>query len=280
MEAVYTRAVLFLLFLQVLRWWYNVLAEQGWISREKSNLLRIRFERGYFIAKIPMEHGTSQRVPAESRSIIVDEIKLLSHSAIMLSLFSNPRLFPVVIAVRTALFPSLSAHTYLLSSPSRIDPDHELGVCLRHNPDVSLNQESVIELPRRLRLTMLDVSNFAINSYLHSRILALMLACVSDPILERLCHERWVSVSRRCCKVKHAAYRDGVLKCTGVKIQKRRTRVGESGRAAERELEGLFEQKPTEDHEVVAIAVLWLHYLRAVQTGFVHVDDIFGLAYG
>lgn len=52
----------------------------------------------------------------------------------------------------------------------------------------------------------------------------------------------------------------------------------ERSRAAESELESLFEEETTKDHEIVPVAVLRLHYLRRLLSGFVHVDYVFGLS--
>lgn len=54
--------------------------------------------------------------------------------------------------------------------------------------------------------------------------------------------------------------------------------MGEGGCAAEGEFEGLLEEEAAEDHEVVAVAVLGLHYLGGVDAGAVHVDDVVGFA--
>lgn len=40
-----------------------------------------------------------------------------------------------------------------------------------------------------------------------------------------------------------------------------------------REFEGLFKEETAEDHEVVAVAELGLHYLRGIHLCTVHVDD-------
>lgn len=49
-------------------------------------------------------------------------------------------------------------------------------------------------------------------------------------------------------------------------------------RAAEGELESLFEQETSEDHEVVPVAVLGLHYLRRLLARLVHVDYVLGFS--
>lgn len=54
----------------------------------------------------------------------------------------------------------------------------------------------------------------------------------------------------------------------------------EGGCAAKGEFEGLLEEEAAEDHEVVAVAVLGLHYLGGVDAGAVHVDDVVGFAGG
>lgn len=56
--------------------------------------------------------------------------------------------------------------------------------------------------------------------------------------------------------------------------------MGESCCAAESEFEGLFEQKAAEDHEVVPVAVLGLHYLGGVDAGGGHVKGVLGFAGG
>lgn len=56
--------------------------------------------------------------------------------------------------------------------------------------------------------------------------------------------------------------------------------MGGGGGAAEGELKGLLQEKTTEDHEVVSVAVLRLHYLGSVDAGFVHECYVFGLADG
>ena len=52
----------------------------------------------------------------------------------------------------------------------------------------------------------------------------------------------------------------------------------ESRGTAESELEGLFKEETPEDHEVVPVAVLWLHYLGGVKDGLRHVDYVFGFS--
>ena len=54
----------------------------------------------------------------------------------------------------------------------------------------------------------------------------------------------------------------------------------ESCCAAESEFEGLLEEEPAEDHEVVPVAVLGLHYLGGMDTGRGHVEGVLGLARG
>lgn len=51
-----------------------------------------------------------------------------------------------------------------------------------------------------------------------------------------------------------------------------------SSRTTEGELESLFEQETSKDHEVVPVAVLGLHYLRRLLAGFVHVDHVLGFS--
>lgn len=50
----------------------------------------------------------------------------------------------------------------------------------------------------------------------------------------------------------------------------------ESCCAAEGKFEGLFKEEATEDHEVVPVAVLGLHYLRGIYAGRGHVENVLG----
>ena len=54
--------------------------------------------------------------------------------------------------------------------------------------------------------------------------------------------------------------------------------MGESCCAAESEFEGLFEEEAAEDHEVVSVAVLGLHYLGGIDAGGGHVESVLGFA--
>jgi hypothetical protein len=54
--------------------------------------------------------------------------------------------------------------------------------------------------------------------------------------------------------------------------------VCESGRGSEGKLEGLLEKETAEDHEVVSIAVLWLHDCSSLETRGVHEDYVIWFA--
>ena len=54
----------------------------------------------------------------------------------------------------------------------------------------------------------------------------------------------------------------------------------ESCCATEGKFEGLFKEEATEDHEVVPIAVLGLHYLGRINARGGHVEDVSGFAGG
>ena len=54
--------------------------------------------------------------------------------------------------------------------------------------------------------------------------------------------------------------------------------MGESCCAAESEFEGLLEEETAEDHEVVPVAVLGLHYLGGIDASGGHIEDVFGFA--
>ncbi len=56
--------------------------------------------------------------------------------------------------------------------------------------------------------------------------------------------------------------------------------MGEGGGAAEGEFEGGFEEVAAEDHEVVPVAVLRLHYLGGGERGAGHVVGVWGFAEG
>ena len=56
--------------------------------------------------------------------------------------------------------------------------------------------------------------------------------------------------------------------------------MGEGCCAAESEFEGLFEQEAAEDHEVVPVAVLRLHYLGGIDAGGGHIEGVLGFAGG
>ena len=56
--------------------------------------------------------------------------------------------------------------------------------------------------------------------------------------------------------------------------------MGESCCAAESEFEGLFEKEAAEDHEVVSITVLGLHYLRSIDACGRHIESVLGFAGG
>lgn len=50
--------------------------------------------------------------------------------------------------------------------------------------------------------------------------------------------------------------------------------MGESCCAAESEFEGLFKEEAAEDHEVVTVAVLGLHYLGGIDAGSGHIEGV------
>ena len=54
----------------------------------------------------------------------------------------------------------------------------------------------------------------------------------------------------------------------------------ESCCAAESQFEGLFEEEAAEDHEVVPVAVLGLHYLGGIDAGGGHIEGVLGFAGG
>ena len=56
--------------------------------------------------------------------------------------------------------------------------------------------------------------------------------------------------------------------------------MGESCCAAESQFEGLFEKEAAEDHEVMPIAVLGLHYLGGIDAGGGHIEGVLGFAGG
>lgn len=79
-------------------------------------------------------------------------------------------------------------------------------------------------------------------------------------------------------EVEDTPHRDRILKSARIQTQKRRSRVRKSGCTAESEFEGGFEEVAAEDHEVVAVAVLGLHYLRGGEGCGGHVVGVGGFA--
>lgn len=83
-------------------------------------------------------------------------------------------------------------------------------------------------------------------------------------------HSGRVCVGYRGCEVEDGAYGHRVLECGGVKGDELGAGVRECGCAAERELEGLFEEEAAEDHELVAVTVFCLPLAHTkVQQGLV-----------
>ena len=110
---------------------------------------------------------------------------------------------------------------------------------------------------------MLDIPDFTIDADLQP--------CV--PLLIALrCWLCMLGIGvRDCgCQVKYATHRYWVFKGAGIEADECWPGVGEGCGATEGQLEGLLEEKATEDHEVVSVAVLRLHYLGRVHAGFVH----------
>ena len=54
--------------------------------------------------------------------------------------------------------------------------------------------------------------------------------------------------------------------------------MGESRCAAESEFKSLFEKEAAEDHEIVPVAVLGLHYLGGIDARGRHIEGVLGFA--
>ena len=132
--------------------------------------------------------------------------------------------------------------------PSRISPKHKLPIRLRHNMNILLHEESIIEHAGRLLRPVLHIPYLRVNPHLHLGVLTVATLALLG-----------LGIGHRCAQVQHAADWHGVLEGAGVQGEEVRPGVGESGCAAECELKGLLEEEAAEDHEVVSVAVLGLH---------------------
>lgn len=71
----------------------------------------------------------------------------------------------------TLTLPFTSSHARCdpLTPPPRIQVHHGLAIRLRHDLDVLLYLERVIELPRWLRLPVLDIATLGVDAHLDAR---------------------------------------------------------------------------------------------------------------
>jgi hypothetical protein len=161
----------------------------------------------------------------------------------------------------------------LLRSPARIDVHHEFLVGPRHNSDVLRDGEGVVELPRRLRKSMFHIADFRVDSHLHSCVLAIRVY-----LLIRGADQWRICVDDCGCQIKYTANGHRVLERRRIQGNESRPCVRESGGCRKGKLERLLEEEATENHEVVPVAVLRLHYRSGLETRGIHVDDIVGFA--
>ena len=68
------------------------------------------------------------------------------------------------LSLRRLRCPNASIH--LPSPPPRIHPDHKFRICPRHDLYVFLNQKGIIELARRFRLSMLNITDPRVDANL------------------------------------------------------------------------------------------------------------------
>lgn len=116
---------------------------------------------------------------------------------------------------------------------------------------------------------MLHVAYLAIHPHLHPCVFA-----VEVKIFARSADERWIRVDNGRRQVEDAADRHGVLERGGIKRDEGGAGVRKGGGGGEGELERLLQKEATEDHEVVAVAVLGLHDGGRLEARFVHVVDV------
>lgn len=128
------------------------------------------------------------------------------------------------------------------STTPRVHPQHELSVVLRHDLDILLHQERIVEHPSGLLGAVLDVSDLGVDAYLNPRKLTLRLG---------------VRYGRT--QIEHAADGYGVLEGAGIERDEIWAGVGEGRSTTEGELECLLQKKTAKDHKVVTVTVLRLH---------------------
>lgn len=125
---------------------------------------------------------------------------------------------------------------------------------MRPETIVLLTIERIVELSCRLRVTMLHISHFSINSYLNPCVFHVLFK-----LLSRSANERGVSIDYMGCHIQNTT--------NGYWIEERRWIEGnESGSSVcecccggERELESLFQKETTEYHKVMSVTILRLH---------------------
>jgi hypothetical protein len=161
----------------------------------------------------------------------------------------------------------------LLRSSARINIHHELLVGPRHYSDVLRDGERVIELPCRLRKSMFHIADFRIDSHLHSCVPAIRVY-----LLIRGADQWRVCVDDCGCQIKYTANWHRVLERRRIEGNESRPCVREGGGCRKGKLERLLEEEATENHEMVPVAVLRLHYRSGLETRSIHVDDIVGFA--
>lgn len=171
----------------------------------------------------------------------------------------------------------LNTLPYPHCSSACINVHHELGVRFWYDFDIALDCESIVELTGRFGSTMLDVANLCVDSNLDPRVLLFLF---SRSWFVGFARDDWgIRVNDSSCLIENTADRDGVLEGRGIERNEGRTAMGKTGGGAESELEGLFEEEATKDHEVVSVSVLWLHDGGSGQTSLLHLEDVVGLAH-
>ena len=134
-------------------------------------------------------------------------------------------------------------------APAPADPAHEVGVTLRQDGDVGVDVEGVEEGARALALVLgvLHGAHVRAHHDLHAGAGG--------------AGGGGLGVGHAGGDVEDGADGDGLFEGGRVEVEEARARVADGGGAGEGEFEGCFEEKAAEDHEVVAVPVLGLHYL-------------------
>ena len=206
-------------------------------------------------------------------------LQTLSHdSMLLMSLCKH-----TATVLRFCIHRTIKACSYIPSSPSCVDPNHQFWVTLRHDSNIFIYQKCIVELACRLCLTVFNIANFAIDSNLHSSLCSrISFGLIRIKALTfhatRSLHQGWVSICNGCCQVQYASYRYRIIECTRIKTEESRSCMAKVCAACECQFKRLLKQKPTEDHEIVTIAILRLHDLRWMHDRWGHEVKVLWLA--